>query len=117
MDFDNLRKYCLSFPGAVEQVQWVNHILFKVGRKMFLIYNLDKTYPNRFSIKCSAENFSELTERENIIPAPYLARNKWVNFKDGYKMSTKELKGMIAESYELVFSRLPKREQKKIQSA
>lgn len=114
MDFDSIRAHCLSFPGAIEQVQWASHLLFKVGGKMFLIYNLDKSYPNRFSLKCTAENFAELTERENIIPAPYLARNKWVNFKDGFKTSAKELKGLISESYKLVFEKLPKKEQKKI---
>lgn len=114
MDIEPIRKYCLSFPGAVEEVQWVNHLLYKVGGKMFLIYNLDNAYPNRFSIKCSEENFAELTERENIIPAPYLARNKWVNFKDGYKMSMKELKGLIAESYRFVFEKLPKKTQRGI---
>ena len=109
MDFDSIRKFCLSFSGAVEQVQWENHLLFKVGGKMFLIYNLDKTYPNRFSIKCTPENFGELTERENIIPAPYLARNNWVNFKDGFRISAKELKELIKESYELVFEKLTKK--------
>lgn len=84
-------------------------MLFRVGGKMFLIYNLDKTYPNRFSIKCTLENFAELTERENIIPAPYLARNNWVNFKDGFKISMKELKELINESYNLVYNKLPKK--------
>ncbi len=109
MDFDSIRKFCLTFPGANEQMQWENHLLFKVGGKMFLIYNFDKTYPNRFSIKCTAENFADLTERENIIPAPYLARNSWVNFKDGFKINAKELKGLISESYALVFGKLPKK--------
>jgi predicted DNA-binding protein (MmcQ/YjbR family) len=117
MDFDSIRRYCLSFPGAAEQVQWENHMLFKVGGKMFLIYNLDKTYPNRFSIKCTPENFAVLTEQENIIPAPYLARNNWVNFKDGFRMKAGELKGLIDESYQLVFQKLPKKEQKKITEA
>lgn len=109
-----MQKYCLSFPGATEEVQWVDHMLYKVGGKMFLIYNLSKAHPNRFSIKCSEENFALLTERENIIPAPYLARNKWVNFVDGYRMNQKELKGLIAESYQLIFNKLPKKLQKEI---
>lgn len=114
MDFDSIRKYCLSFPGAVEQQQWENHLLYKVGGKMFLIYNLDKSYPNRFSIKCSEENFALLTELENIIPAPYLARNKWVNCKDGFSLKKGELKELITESYRLVFEKLPKKIQKQI---
>lgn len=114
MDFESLQKYCLSFPGVTEQVQWVEHILFKVGGKMFVIYNLNNAYPNRFSIKCSEENFVMLTERENIIPAPYLAHNKWVNFQDGFRMSQGELEELIAESYNLIFSKLPKRVQREI---
>lgn len=114
MDIESIREYCLTFKGVTEQVQWVDHILFKVGGKMFLIYNLNKEYPNRFSIKCSDENFVMLTERENIIPAPYLARNKWVNFTDGFRMSRGELKELIAESYNLVFAKLPKRVQGEI---
>lgn len=114
MEFDTIRKYCLSFQGAAEQLQWENHILFKVGGKMFLIYNLDKSYQNRFSIKCTPENFAILTELDNIIPAPYLARNSWINFKEGYKMNSKQVKELIAESYNLVFAKLPKKEQKKI---
>lgn len=114
MDFDAIRDYCLSFPGVIEQPQWGNHLLYKVGGKMFLIYNLDNSYPNRFSIKCTEENFMLLTELDNIIPAPYLARNKWVNFQDGFKMKQSELKELISESYRLVFERLPKKTQKQI---
>ena len=117
MDFDPIREYCLSFPGAVEQPQWGNNLLYKVGGKMFLIYNLDKTYPNRFSIKCTPENFSLLTERDNIIPAPYLARNNWVNFTDGFKIKNDELKELIGESYRLVYQKLPKRIKAKIESS
>lgn len=116
MDFDSIREYCLSFPGTVEQPQWGNHLLFKVGGKMFLIYNLDKAYPNRFSIKCTPENFAQLTERDKIIPAPYLARNNWVNFTDGFKMNKNELKDLISESYRLVYGKLPKKVKAEIEN-
>jgi predicted DNA-binding protein (MmcQ/YjbR family) len=29
MNIDQLRKFCLAFPGATEQVQWKDDLLFK----------------------------------------------------------------------------------------
>ena len=32
----------------------------------------------------SDEDFAELTERANLIPAPYMARNKWIMVKKDF---------------------------------
>lgn len=117
MDLEIIRKYCLSFPGAKEEMPWEDHLAFKVGHKIFLIYNLGKENSNRFSLKCTAEKYNELIEEENVIPAPYLARNKWVTFQDGCKIRLKEIKELIKASYELVFSKLPAKARKEIQKA
>jgi predicted DNA-binding protein (MmcQ/YjbR family) len=109
MELELIRDYCKRFKGTTEQVQWENHLLFKVGGKMYLIYNLSKEYPNRLSLKCSPERFEEMIEIENIVPAPYLARNKWISIKDGCRIRLNELKELISESYALVFQKLPKR--------
>src|SRR5579859_2536941 len=77
MDIESLRRYCLSLPHATEGIQWGNNLLFRIGAKMFAIAALDQT-PVTLSFKCTPEEFAELTEREGIIPAPYLARNSWV---------------------------------------
>src|SRR5262245_64240425 len=77
MDVDWLRKTCLALPHATEQIQWGNDLLFKVHGKMFAITPLEPA-PVCLSFKCSDEAFAELTERPGIIPAPYLARAKWV---------------------------------------
>ncbi len=77
MDVEWLRKICLAFPGATEQIQWGNDLLFKVGGKMFAVTPLEPA-PVCLSFKASPENFAELTERVDIIPAPYLARAQWV---------------------------------------
>jgi predicted DNA-binding protein (MmcQ/YjbR family) len=55
-----------------------------------------------------------MTEIENIVPAPYLARNKWISILDGSKIRSTELKELIKESYELVFAKLPKKVREKI---
>jgi len=115
MDLDYIREYCLSFPGVKEEMPWEDHPAYKVGGKIFLISNLSKENSNRLSIKCTPEKFNELVETENIIPAPYLARNKWITIQDGCRIRLKELKELIKESYRLVFSRLPAKTRKEIE--
>jgi predicted DNA-binding protein (MmcQ/YjbR family) len=108
MDIEWLRKTCLSFPHAKEQIQWGNDLLFKVGGKMFALAPLE---PSRvcLSFKCSEETFAELTELPKIIPAPYLARAKWVALEAPEAISRGELMGLLRASYDLVFAKLPKR--------
>jgi predicted DNA-binding protein (MmcQ/YjbR family) len=77
MNVDWLREICLAFPGATEQMQWTNMLLFKVSGKMFAMTSLEPA-PVCLFFKASPESFAELTERPNIIPAPYLARARWV---------------------------------------
>jgi predicted DNA-binding protein (MmcQ/YjbR family) len=107
MDIDRLRKLCLSFPGATEQVQWQDDLLFKVGGKMFALTPLE---PARLwlCIKADPEEFAELTERPGIIPAPYLARAKWIAIESPGVVSASEVAELIRKSYELVAAKLPR---------
>jgi len=98
----------LSFPGAAEQIQWGDDLLFKVGGKMFAATPLVPA-PVCLSFKASPENFAELTERPNIIPAPYLARAQWVALETRDALSAQELAGLLRESYDLVLAKLPKK--------
>jgi predicted DNA-binding protein (MmcQ/YjbR family) len=108
MDVDRLRELCLSFPAATEQIQWGNDLLFKVGGKMFAATPLEPA-PVCLSFKASPDNFAELTERPNIIPAPYLARAQWVALQTRDALPRDELAGLLRESYEMVAAKLPKR--------
>lgn len=108
MNVDWLRELCLAFPGATEQIQWGYDLLFKVGGKMFAVTPLEPA-PVWLSFKASPENFAELTERPNIIPAPYLARAQWVALETNDALPSDELAGLLRESYEMVFAKLPKK--------
>jgi len=116
IDIDWLRNICLPLPGATEQIQWGNDLLFKVGGKMFAIAPLEPA-PVCLTFKCSDESFAELTERPKIIPAPYLARAKWVALESPDAMTRGELSELLRTSYELVFAKLPKRAQEELNSA
>ena len=108
MDIETLRRFCLSLPHATEDIQWGNNLLFRVGNKMFAIAALDQT-PTTVSFKCTPEEFGELLEREGIVPAPYLARNKWVLLQNLDVLPRAELKRLIRDSYTMVAAKLPKK--------
>src|SRR5260370_29891304 len=109
MNVDWLRDICLSFPGATEQIQWGNDLVFKVGGKMFAVTPLEPA-PVLLSFKASPENFVELTERSDIIPAPYLARAQWVALQTRDALPAEELARSRRDSYDLVLARLPTRD-------
>jgi predicted DNA-binding protein (MmcQ/YjbR family) len=108
MDIDHLRELCLGFPGTTEQIQWKDDLLFKVGGKVFAIAPLE---PARLwlCIKADPEEFPDLTERLGIIPAPYLARAKWIAVESNDALSPSEVERLVRKSYELVFLKLPRK--------
>ena len=114
MDIEALRRYCLQFPHTTENVQWGCDLCFKVDGKLFLVTPLEPA-PVRLSFKCSAQNFAELCERPGVRPAPYMARAQWVGLEQLNTLPDPELRDLIAESYRLVWERLPKKRQLELQ--
>lgn len=115
MDIESLRRYCLQFPHATENVQWGADLCFKVDGKLFVVTALE---PGKVRIvfKCSPENFVELCERPGICPAPYMARAQWVGLEQLNTLPDTELRELIAESYRMVWEKLPKRRREQLQS-
>ncbi|HEY3935974.1 MAG TPA: MmcQ/YjbR family DNA-binding protein [Bryobacteraceae bacterium] len=112
-----LRAYCLSFPHATETVQWGEHLVFKIAGKVFAITALEPDAPYLLTIKCAPEKFAECVERPGIVPAPYLARAKWIAVENEDAVSHAELKAMIRESYDLVCAKLPKKTREELARA
>lgn len=112
MDLETLRQYCLAFKGVTEDIKWENHLCFSVMNKIFLIGSLDEI-PMKASIKVTDENFDELIARDGIIPAPYLARNKWVKVEQD-AFSDGEWKSYVKKSYDIIKTKLPKKAQKEL---
>jgi len=106
MQIESLRKFCLSLAGTTEQIQWGSNLLFKVGGKMYAVVALE---PHNvwLSLKADEERFAELTERAGIIPAPYLARAKWIALETPETVRDEELKELVRTSYALVYAKLP----------
>jgi predicted DNA-binding protein (MmcQ/YjbR family) len=91
-------------------VLWGGDLVFKIGGKMYAVTVLEPG-PLCLSFKCTPENFAELTERPGIVPAPYSARYHWVALESEDALPAAEIKRLIAESYEMVLAKLPKKTQ------
>jgi len=113
MNIEQLRKFCLSFPGATEDVKWGADLCFSVGGKMFCVTGADSA-DSGMSFKCTPEKFDELIERKGIDPAAYVGRYKWVHVSDVDALTPAELKELIKASYQLVFDKLPSKIKKSI---
>ena len=109
MNIDSIRKYCLSLPHATEDIQWGNDLLFRISGKIFAGMSLEP--PHSLMFKCTPEKFEELVEVDGIIPAPYMARNKWVMLEHLHALRDSELKILIKDSYSMIFSNLTKKAQ------
>jgi predicted DNA-binding protein (MmcQ/YjbR family) len=109
MDIESVRKYCLSFPHVTEDVQWGSDLLFRIGNKIFAVVGLDAASDHVMSFKCTPEMFAELTERDGIVPAPYVARYHWVALQSFDAISERELKPLLKNAYEMVRDKLPKK--------
>ena len=106
MDIDQLRSYCLSFPGVTEDVKWGNDLVFSVGGKMFCVAGLET--PLKFSFKIKDDDFEEISNSEGFMPAPYMARAKWVLVTQA-KLNKKAYEQYVGQSYELVKAKLTKK--------
>jgi len=113
---ESIRELCLGFPHATEQVQWGYDLVFKIGGKMFAITPLEPA-PVFLTFKATDESFAELTERPGIIPAPYLARAKWVALEHADAVSPQELPSLLRLSYDLVLAKLPKKTRERLSSS
>ena len=113
MNIESLRAYCLSFPKATENIQWGHDLCFKVMGKMFVVAALEIEARPRLCFKCTPDSFAELIEREGMAPAPYVGRYQWVGLESLDTLGVRELKELIAKSYELVTAKLPKKAAKK----
>lgn len=106
MDVDSIRAFCLSFPKATEKLQWGDDLCFKVGGKIFAMLGLDDP---RLCFKCTPDTFAELTEREDMRPAPYVGRYKWVMLDRLDAATDAELEDLIHQSYSMVSAKAPKK--------
>ncbi|ATH82150.1 MmcQ/YjbR family DNA-binding protein [Pseudomonas sp. KHPS1] len=105
---DQIASFCLSLPGAREDLKWGSNRVFSVaGNKMFAILDF---LGEDLAFKVDNDLFLGYVDRPGIRPAPYLARAHWVSMSARQlPLGDQELRQLLTRSHQLVVRRLPKR--------
>jgi predicted DNA-binding protein (MmcQ/YjbR family) len=113
--FDAQRALSAALPAVTEDVKWGADLVHSVGGKMFVIYLLDEQgVASSCGFKVDDDRFLELTQVSGVIPAPYLARAKWVQVKPPHGLVAADLDALIRRSHALVASGLTKKLQREL---
>lgn len=107
-----LEKFCKGLKGTTVDVKWGHDLCYLIGEKMYCVTSLEGLF--KVSFKATPEDFSELTERDGIIPAPYTARYHWVFVENPKALTPKEWIHYIEKSYRLVLEKLPSKVKAKL---
>jgi predicted DNA-binding protein (MmcQ/YjbR family) len=113
MNIEELQQLCKTLPHVTEDIKWGNDLCFCIGAKMFCVIGLNQA-PTSASFKVQDEEFEEMSTRKGFIPAPYVARYKWVLAEDITILSAKEWQHYVTQSYHLVAAKLPPKVKKEL---
>jgi predicted DNA-binding protein (MmcQ/YjbR family) len=108
MHIEDMQTICKSLPAVTEDIKWDDHLCFSVGGKMFLVTSPDSVPPTA-SFKVPEEDFEVLAAREGFMPAPYMARYKWVYLDNINRLTVQEWEAHIGVSYRLIAGKLSRK--------
>ena len=113
LSVDRLQQLCSRWPGVIHDIKWGDNLVFSVGGKMFAMTHADGREGGRLAFKVADERFLELTDLPGIVPAPYLARMRWVSVTEPRRFTTAELEALVLDAYTQIRAKLTR----KLQSA
>ena len=118
MNVEQLKAYCLSFPGSeANEIKHPGNLLsYSLMGNKFAYFKTSEPEQWRFSVKASPEVFMELTDQEGFKPARYMGRFYWVSIVNVAHMNEDYLKSLIDYSYNHALKKLPKYKQAQITS-
>jgi predicted DNA-binding protein (MmcQ/YjbR family) len=106
MDRQGVGKVCLALPAAtLDHPFGDDHDAYKVGGKMFCMVGGSGS----ISFKVSDIAYEVLTESGQARPAPYMARNKWVNLAQIDDWADDDLAEHLAIAHGIVAAKLTKK--------
>lgn len=115
MNIEELREYCISKKGVTESLPFDEvTLVFKVMDKVFLLVDMEGN-PLEFNVKCDPEKAIELREQYTCVkPGYHMSKKHWNTVIIDGSVSVKLLKEWITDSYNLVVSKLTKKEKEKL---
>ena len=108
MNIEEVRTYCLSLPGATEDMPYgPDWVVFRIEGKIFLHISLERRL---IAIKLLPERGEELRDKyDAVTPAWHMNKKHWNDIIIENTFPDDCIEGWIRESYYLVKSKLPKR--------
>lgn len=105
----DLRRWCLSRPGAVEDFPFGEQTsVFKVAGKMFALSALDAP-PLRVSVKCDPDLAEQLRRTHPAVkPGYHLNKRHWNTVTLDGSLPDEDIVAMLEDSYDLVVAALPR---------
>lgn len=110
MNIQAYREYCLSKPGVTEDFPFDEKTLvFKVCGKMFALLDVD--FFESVNLKCAPDKAQELRASYPAIkPGYHMNKKHWNTVENDGSIEDEFLLQMTDESYNLVISKLSKKE-------
>jgi predicted DNA-binding protein (MmcQ/YjbR family) len=114
MNIEEYRNYCIAKPGVTESFPFdETTLVFKVMNKMFALTGIELFAS--VNLKCDPEKAIELREEyEGIKPGFHMSKKHWNTVTIESDVDTELLFSLIDHSYELVVSKLTKKQKEEL---
>jgi predicted DNA-binding protein (MmcQ/YjbR family) len=111
MNKEKLEKYLSTFKGSESSYPFgPEALVYKVMGKMFALISQGEDVP-RVTLKCVPEDAAMLAgQYESIVPGYYMNKKHWVTISLTGDLSKDMLSELANESYNLVVSKLTKKD-------
>jgi predicted DNA-binding protein (MmcQ/YjbR family) len=113
MNAERVREFLLKLPHVVEIEQWGGLLYWvadkAIGGKTFASIHLELDAGHPAFFLAGPERFSELCERDGVIPAPYAARNFWVAVERWDALRDREWEDELRAAHSIAYEKLPPR--------
>ncbi len=107
-DRSEFEAFVAALPATEIVHQWGDASVAKVGGRIFAILSAERN-GSQISFKCSDMAFELLPGLEGVVPAPYLARARWVALGPDSALSEKDLAAYLQQAHRLIAAKLPRR--------
>ncbi len=110
MNIESFRNYCILKKGVSESFPFnETTLVLKVLDKMFALTNLENDFS--LNLKCNPEKAVLLREKyEAVNPGFHMNKKHWNTINIDGSIPNRELKEWIDESYDLVVSKMTKKD-------
>lgn len=115
MNIEELREYCISKKGVTEDFPFdETTLVFKVMGKMFALTDIESELS--INLKCDPEKAIELREQfPCVLPGYHMSKVHWNTVKINGSVGDKQIHSWIDDSYELIVSKLTRKQKEELE--